>query len=184
MIVGCALPGFDVRLRPATVDDLDAMMSWVNRPEVTQNFARLSRAITREEERAWLERTLASESDRLYAIEDRQGHYVGNAGLHQIYWPARAARLGVVVANGQGRGLGQQTIKLLCAAAFLDHELHKVWLIHYRTNTRMAHITAKLGFAFEGVLRDEYFHQERYHDMVRLSLLEHEFERLRGAWGL
>ncbi|MCA9521313.1 MAG: GNAT family N-acetyltransferase [Myxococcales bacterium] len=184
MIVNRWLDGFDVRLRPVTMDDLDAMMTWVNRPEVTQNFARLSRAISREEEAQWLHRTLESDADRLYAIEDRDGAYIGNAGLHQIYWPARAARLGVVVANQQGRGIGQQTIKLLSAAAFLDHGLHKVWLIHYRTNTRMAHITAKLGFAFEGVLRDEYFHQDGYHDMIRLSLLDHEFTRLRGSWGL
>lgn len=183
-VIGQFLAGYDVRLRPATMNDLDSMMAWVNRPDVTRNFARLSREITRAEEASWLERTLASDTDRLFAVEDRAGTYIGNAGIHQIYQPARAGRLGTVIANQQGKGLGQQAIKLLCAAGFIDLQLHKLWMIHFRTNARMSHICAKLGFAFEGVLRDEYFHEERYHDMIRLSLLEHEFRRLRSDWGL
>ena len=38
----------------------------------------------------------------------------------------------------------------------------------------MHHIARKLGFTEEGVLRDEYFHNGAFHDMIRHSLLEGE----------
>lgn len=179
-MTGFTLPEYEIRLRPITTGDVDHMMAWVNDPEVTRNFATLSKTITREQELAYIERMIASENDRLYCIETLAGRYVGNVGLHQIYWAARNARLGLVVGApwARGRGWGQQAITLICALAFGDLGLHKVWLVHYETNARMAHICQKLGFAVEGVLRDEYFHGAGFHNMVRRSILEHEFAAL------
>ncbi|MCB9674053.1 MAG: GNAT family N-acetyltransferase [Alphaproteobacteria bacterium] len=178
-------PGFDVGLRPLTSGDLDAIMEWINDPEVTRNFAGMAGEITREQEAAFLEATFASDTDRLFAVVDRDGGYLGNAGIHKIYWPAKNGRLGLVMgaARGRGRGLGQQALKLLCARAFLELGLHKVWLVHYATNARMAHIATKLCFVPEGHLRDEYFHAGAYHDMVRYGLLEQDFEALAPVWG-
>lgn len=169
-------PGIPLALRPIRPDDVDHIMEWINDPEVTRNFAHMSAAITREQELAWLERVIASETDRLYAVEDEAGRYLGNAGVHKIYWPARNGRLGLVLGarDARGRGLGSMAMRLLVELAFAELGLHKVWLVHYRDNHRMAHIAAKLGFVEEGVLRDEYFHAERFHDMVRWSLLEDE----------
>ena len=175
---------FDLRLRPIRVDDVDAIMEWINDPEVTRNFAGIRGRITREQEVDFLEQMIASENDRLYAIEALDGTYLGNAGLHKIYWPARNARLGIVIGSpkARGQGRGQQVLKLLLAKAFIDLGLHKVWLIHFVTNRRMAHITQKLGFKGEGTLRDEYY-TDRFHDMCRVSMLEDEFRNLAPDWG-
>ncbi|MCB9668392.1 MAG: GNAT family N-acetyltransferase [Alphaproteobacteria bacterium] len=167
------LPGRRVALRPIRLDDVDAIMTWINDPEVTRNFADMSRQITREDELAFLERTLASPTDRLFAIVEPDGTYLGNAGLHKIYWPARNGRLGVVLGTpgSRGRGLGTEVVELLVHAAFVELGLHKVWMVHYASNARMAHIAKKLGFQEEGRLRDEYFHADAFHDMVRHGLL-------------
>lgn len=172
-------PGHRIQLRPIRLDDVDAIMEWINDPEVTRNFATMSRQITRQEELGFLQATIASPTDRLYAIEDLEGRYLGNAGIHKIWWPSRNGRLGVVIGrrDAQGRGLGQEAMRLLCAVGFEELGLHKLWLIHYRTNARMHHLAQKLGFVEEGVMRDEYFHDGRFHDMVRHSLLEHEYPR-------
>ncbi|MEZ4318446.1 MAG: GNAT family protein [Myxococcota bacterium] len=177
--------GFRVALRPLTMDDLDAIMEWINDPEVTKNFAGMSAQITREQEAAFLEGVFASDTDRLYAVIDTEGRYLGNAGIHKIYWPAKNGRLGLVLGAKQarGRGYGQEAMKLLAARGFLDLGLHKLWLVHYSTNARMAHIATKLGFVPEGRLREEYFHGGEYHDMVRYGLLEQDFAALAPAWG-
>ena len=129
---------------------------------------------------------ISSDTDRLWAIVDQDGVNLGNAGIHKIYWPARNGRLGIVIGrtSSQGRGLGQEALKLLIAKAFMDLGLHKVWVVHYGTNERMRHILKKLSFSQEGVLRDEYFHSESFHDMVRQSLLEDEFDQLKGSWNM
>ena len=169
-------PGNPLALRPIRLDDVDRIMAWINDPAVTRNFARMSGDITRDEELAWLRWVIDSPHDRLFAVEDADGTYLGNAGVHKIYWPSRNGRLGLVLGapGARGRGLGTLAMRLLVELAFAELGLHKVWLVHYRDNTRMAHIAAKLGFVTEGVLRDEYFHQGAFHDMVRWSLLEGE----------
>jgi RimJ/RimL family protein N-acetyltransferase len=167
------LPGHRVGLRPIRLDDVDDILTWVNDPAVTRNFADLSKTITREQELAFLQRTLDSDTERLFAIVDQQGAYLGNAGLHKIYWPARNGRLGIVLGmpGSRGRGLGVEVLSLLVQLGFSELGLHKLWLIHFASNDRMRHIAGKLGFQEEGVLRDEYFHADGFHDMVRHGLL-------------
>ena len=179
-------PTYRIRLRPIRLDDVDAIMEWINDPAVTRNFASMSERITREQEIAFLERTLASDTDRLFAIEDLEGRYLGNAGIHKIYWPARNGRLGIVIGrkDAQGQGLGQEALRLTAALGFRDLKLHKIWLVHFATNARMHHIAKKLGFVEEGTLRDEYFHADGFHDMLRHSLLEDEFAALRHSWAV
>jgi len=175
-------PGYRVQLRPIRRDDVDAIMEWINDESVTRNFAGMSQKITREQELAFLDQVMASETDRLYAIEDREGRYLGNAGVHKIYWPAKNGRLGLVLGDraSHGKGLGQEALRLLVARAFTELGLHKVWIVHFASNRRMAHLCGKHGFVQEGVLRDEYFHRGAWHDMVRQSLLAPEFDR--ASW--
>ena len=91
-------------------------MEWINEPTVTRNFATMSKKITRDEELAFLEKMIASETDRLFAIESDDGEYLGNAGIHRIYWPAKNGRLGVVVGkkSAQGKGVGTAALRRLC----------------------------------------------------------------------
>lgn len=163
------LPGLRVGLRPIRRDDVDAILTWINDPVVTRNFADLSKQITRQQELDFLDRMIASETDHLYAIVDLDGTYLGNAGIHKIYWPARNGRLGIVLGmpGSRGRGLGSEVVQLLLHVGFSDLALHKLWLIHYAANHRMEHIAKKCGFVLEGRLRDEYWHDGTFHDMVR-----------------
>ncbi|MEZ4236411.1 MAG: GNAT family N-acetyltransferase [Myxococcota bacterium] len=175
------LPGSPVALRPICVDDVDAVLEWVNDPDVVRNFAGMAETITREQELAYLQRMVASEVDRLYAVVDPDGRYLGNVGVHQIYWPARNGRLGLVLArHAHGRGYGTAALRTICAVGFRVLQLHKLWLVHYADNARMAHLAGKLGFVREGVLRDEYHHRGTFHDMVRHSLLEGELAEVDG----
>lgn len=176
-------PGLSIGLRPIALEDVDAIMEWVNDPDVVRNFASMGQ-ITREQEVAFLKKTMASPEDRLYAIIGPDGRHLGNAGIHKIYWPARNGRIGIVIgAKGEhGRGHGQAALKLLIAMGFEELGLHKLWLVHYAENGRMLHLARKLGFVQEGLLRDEYFHAGRFHDMLRHSLLAPEYEALAPSW--
>lgn len=161
-------------LSPADVDALlDPTLHWANDPDVMKNFARSDRPVTREEEREYLTRLYGSPNDRVFAIENDAGEYIGQIGIHQIYWPARNGRLGIVIGRKDewGRGHAQRAIAELIRIAFGELGLHKLWAIYYRTNDRMRHITEKLGFVREGLLLDEYYHGGKYHDMVRVARL-------------
>ncbi|MCA9607477.1 MAG: GNAT family N-acetyltransferase [Myxococcales bacterium] len=158
-----------VELRPLEVSHLPHVMTWVNDREVMQYFANRQTEITEEEERGYLEHLIASKTDRAFSIfaGDR---YVGQCSVNQIYWPARNGRVFLVIrASEQKKGFGHAALSALIDQSFGELGLHKLWLIVRRDNRAAQAMYLKLGFDFEGVLRDEYFVKDRFFDMVRMS---------------
>ena len=161
-----------VRLDPLSLDHLPHIMGWVNDREVMQYFANRQTDISEAEERRYIEQLLASKNDRAYSIFDAAGSYVGQCSINQIYWPAKNGRLFLVVTKSQQRqGHGRAALQALIAKAFDELGLHKLWLIVRRDNRDAQAMYLKLGFDFEGLLRDEYCVNGTYFDMVRMSLL-------------
>lgn len=171
-----------VRVRPAVIGDLDAIMTWINDPEVVATIANIRSPVSRAEEEAWLRRTLESPNDRLYSIEDgATGAYVGQGGIHGIYWPARNGRLALIVKKEfQGRGYGKSASRELLKKGFDELKLHKLWCIVREDNPKTVTLYRdRIGFRQEGRLLDEYAIGGRYHTMLRLAMLEDEY-RARG----
>ena len=176
-----------VRLRPVQAEDVDHILGWVNDPSIVGNIAAFSgEPFTREQELAYIAQMQASKSDELFSIfasddddDPDNDAYVGQVGIHQIHWRSRVGRLGIVIADKarMGRGLGSAALASAIDVAFGQDQLnlHKLWLMVFSNNTRSLRTYKRLGFVEEGVLREEYFHDERWRDMTRLSLLKREW---------
>jgi RimJ/RimL family protein N-acetyltransferase len=167
-------------LRPLCEEDVDNIMTWVNEPAVVGNLAAFAGApLSRPQEVEWVRRTLASTSERVWSVfAEDDGRYLGQVGLHQMHSQSRVGRLGIIIAarKEMGRGYGTAAIHQALDAAFSQLGLHKVWLIVFRHNQRSREIYQRIGFVEEGVLREEYFHEGRWHDMVRMSVLAREWQ--------
>lgn len=170
-----------VRLRPLAESDVDDILRWVNDPEIVGNIAAFSgHAFTRDQELAYVRQILTSKADVVWSIvEADTGRYLGQTGLHQIHDRSKVARLACIIAlrGDMGRGFGSAAIRAVLDHAFGPLGLHKVWLMVFATNARGRRIYGRIGFVEEGVLREEYFHQGGWHDMVRMSLLAREWPR-------
>ena len=161
-----------IRLVPLSVEHVPHVMTWVNDREVMQYFANRQTAITEEAERRYVEALVASPNDRAYSIFDGD-EYVGQTSLNQIYWPAKNGRLFVVVRREMQRhGHGPAAVRATLELAWGELGLHKVWLIVRRDNRAAQAMYLKLGFDFEGVLRDEYCVAGTYFDMVRMAIVQ------------
>lgn len=161
----------EVRLVPLSVDHLPHVMTWVNDRDVMQYFANRQEPISEDAERAYIAALAASSNDRAYSVFAGD-EYVGQCSLNQIYWPARNGRLFVVVRREmQGRGFGPAAVQRLLRIAWHELGLRKVWLIVRRDNHDAQAMYARLGFDFEGVLRDEYCVGGRWFDMVRMAMV-------------
>ena len=173
-----------VILRPLAETDVDHIMTWVNDPDVVGNLAAFAgEPFTRADELEWIRRTRVSSSDVVFSIfttDDER--YLGQIGIHQIHARSRVGRLGVVIAarTDMGKGHGSAAIRAVLDHAFGPLRLHKLWVMMFAHNARTRGICQRLGFVQEGVLREEYFHDGGWHDMVRLSLLAREWPT-RGA---
>lgn len=176
-----------VRLRPLEERDVDDILTWVNDPAIVGNLAAFSGdPFTREQELAWIRRVRSSRSDVVFTITAADdGRYLGQCGLHQIHERSRVGRLACIIAQRQemGRGHGSAAIRAVLDHAFDVMELHKVWLMVFAHNTRSRGINARIGFREEGVLREEYFHEGGWHDMVRMSVLAREWQAIREGRG-
>lgn len=169
-----------VHLVPLSADHLPLVMTWVNDQEVTQYFAQRQERIEEEEERGYLERLIASKSDRAFSVfagpdgpdGDSEASYVGQCSINQIYWPAKNGRVFLVTRRSmQRQGHGAAALAALVAHAFGPLDLHKLWLIVRRDNRRAQAMYLRAGFEFEGVLRDEYCVGDRFFDMVRMGIV-------------
>jgi RimJ/RimL family protein N-acetyltransferase len=168
-----------IRLRPLCEEDVDNIMRWVNEPAVVGNFAAFSGApMSRADELSWVQRTVRSRTDRVWSVfAEEDDRYLGQVGLHQIHHHSRVGRLGVVIAarSEMGRGHGSAAVVLALRCAFSELALHKVWLMVFCSNSRSRGIYQRLGFVEEGILREEYFLDGQWHDMVRMSALAREW---------
>lgn len=166
----------EILLKPTTLADIDNIMTWVNDPEIAEYFASLGN-ITREQETIYLEKMLASGNDRFYSVFI-DGIYAGQCSLNQIYWPARNARLFIVLKKEfHGRGLAREAIAAILQIAFEELKLNKVWLIVREENKKGRHIYRKAGFETEGVLREEYYVKSAFINMVRMAILAKEYRQ-------
>jgi diamine N-acetyltransferase len=160
-----------VHLVPLTLAHLPHVMTWVNDREVMQYFAARQTTISEDEERGYLETLIASKNDHVYSVF-AGAQYVGQCSVNQIYWPARNGRLFLAIAKAQQKkGYGRAALEALIARAWDELDLHKLWLIVRRDNRKAQAMYLEMGFDLEGVLRDEYFVHDRFHDMVRMAML-------------
>ena len=170
-----------VKLRAVDESDVDDILTWVNDKNVIGNLAAFAgKPLTREDELAWVRKVRTSNDERVFTVlrasDDR---YLGQVGLHQIFWRSKVARAAAIIASkdDMGRGYGSAAIASLLNVAFGELALHKVWLMVFEKNERSRRTWSRLGFQQEGVLRDEYFHEGAWHNMVRMGLLQHEWRR-------
>jgi RimJ/RimL family protein N-acetyltransferase len=169
----------NIELRPLAESDVDSIMTWVNRAEVVGNIAAFSGPpMTRDDELAWIRRTIAATGERVWSVfAGDDGRYLGQVGVHQIHARSRVGRLGCVIASRDemGKGFGSAAIRAVIDRGFGELGLHKLWLMVFRHNNRGRRLYGRIGFVEEGVLREEYLHEDAWHDMVRMSLLAREW---------
>jgi RimJ/RimL family protein N-acetyltransferase len=172
-----------VSLRPVDENDVDNILTWVNDKSVVGNLAAFAgKPLSREDELQWVRKVRTSTDERVYSVTHaHDGRYLGQVGLHQIFWRSRVARGAAIISakSDHGKGFGSAAIAALLDVAFLELDLHKMWLMVFATNERSLRTWKRLGFIEEGLLRDEYFHEGRWHNMVRLGLLQNEWRAAR-----
>ena len=176
---------------PVTLDDAPCIVEAIQ-TSALQNLSFFSGKdlVTVEEEQAYLGRAMSDPSELLYLIVCKEGRkLVGTVGLHNIDIVNRNARLGISIFRPENRGKGYATeaLELLMAHAFTGHRLdnagntfHKLYLNVFVDNERAQRPYAGMGFKKDGILRQHYLLNGEWRDMVQMSRLKWEWERLPG----
>jgi ribosomal-protein-serine acetyltransferase len=107
------------------------------------------------------------------------GAIVGVAGFKPLHRVSRVGEIGYwLAAEAQGRGTMTETCRFLVRYAFLTLDLNCVVIAAATGNQRSRAIPERLGFKFEGVLREREDLYGTFVDHAVYSQLRSEFEAL------
>lgn len=166
------IAGEKVILRALEKEDLERCYRWINDPQIVHTLkSRYPMAVEKEAE--WLEEAVSSDGrQRHFAVERRDDRtHIGNASLHAIDWVSRVAAFGMFIGEpaAWNRGFGSDAISTLLRFAFGEMNLRKLKINVFEYNERAKHLLEGLGFEREATLREEFYRDGTYHDILIYS---------------
>ncbi|GAA1386198.1 GNAT family protein [Kitasatospora putterlickiae] len=172
------LTGPKLALREVESEDTKDLLAVYGDPEATRHLSFEPR--TREQVRAIVDRSIASAEDTprteycLAVTRLGEHRLIGYARLATE--PQRAATIGFALHPAEwGRGLGTETVHLLCALGFKALGLHRIWAARAPRNEASARTLLRAGMTEDGRIRDHVFVHGAWRDSITYSILEHEW---------
>ena len=100
--------------------------------------------------------------------------HLGEHNPKQFHY--RRTEIGInIISTHQGQGYGSEAIKWALNWGFHYAGLHKIEIGAFSHNERAVRLYKRLGFVEEGRLRDHFWHEGAWSDLVMLSMLEDEW---------
>lgn len=168
-----SIRGPRVTLRPLRPEDATRLAIWRQDREIRPTFAwcllhDLARRAARK----------VSSSRRVdLVICDEQHRRIGAVSLFGIDRRRRRAEFGKLVGDraARGRGYAREASSLLLAYAFSVLKLRRVSLRTVGFNLHNIRLNERMGFKFEGILRQADHLNNQLVDVVLMSMLDREF---------
>jgi RimJ/RimL family protein N-acetyltransferase len=178
------LKGKNVLLRPIKRSDISYFLKWFNDPEVVQ-YLEMYLPMTEMSEEKFIEElgTTRAKSDVILVIEVIEGTStkpIGNCGLHEIDSKDRKALFGIVIGEKDywSKGYGREAARLMINYGFQQLNLHRISSGAFAFNERSMKLQKEVGFREEGRLRQAFFKNGQYHDLIQFGLLREEWKGL------
>ena len=166
------LRGEQIYLRPITADDTELAVRWRNQPSVVANFL-YRKPITPKDHEDWLaNKVFKGLVHQFIVCRNEDDKPLGSAYLQNFDEESRRAEWGIYLGEEQtyGKGVGTEAGHLILDYAFNTLGLHKVVSRVLARNTASARMSEKVGSIQEAYLRDEYFLDGQYEDLILFGI--------------
>jgi RimJ/RimL family protein N-acetyltransferase len=167
----------DVQLRATIPAEARA---WRNDARIFK-WCRQHTLISQAQHDAWLSRIETDPSIKMFGIwvsgaASHGNTFVGVCGLTSINRLNQTAEFSLYIApEFQRMGYAKQSLKLLLAHGFFDHNLNTVYGETFDGNPALK-MFMDLGMQKEATLRERYFREGRFIDVHIVSMIRREFE--------
>lgn len=151
-----------------TTDDLSLVLAWRNHIDI-RRFMYSQHEITLAEHEKWFDSASRDRMRHLLIYE--QGDLRSGFVNFRILGAGGVAEWGFYVAPDSSRGTGRRLGDLAIRYGFSELQLHKLCAQALAFNQRSIKFHLSLGFLQEGILQEQYFDGERYHDVFCFGLL-------------
>lgn len=167
------------RLRPLEKADLASIQRWFQDVEDLALFDRTCRIPLNQSqiEDTWAEAIGPSNNKMCwFAIETENGETIGLTGMDAISSINRDAVVPLFMDKSARRsGVGIRASALVLDFAFRQLGLNRVTSYCRADNQRSRDVVGSLGFQDEGVMRQAWFADGQFHDIVVVGLLQQEW---------
>lgn len=117
-----------------------------------------------------------SSSRIMFAIENLKGENVGGINLNSIDERNGTFSIGIQIDKDyRGMGYGTRAVKILLQYAFFERRLNKFNNYVLEGNEASAAMLRKVGCVQEGVRRQVFYTNGRYHDSILFGLTKDEY---------
>ncbi|MEJ2248108.1 MAG: GNAT family protein [Candidatus Lokiarchaeota archaeon] len=105
---------------------------------------------------------------------------IGLGGFNHINWINRNSNIFLNIGdkNYWGKHIATEVVKLLLKYGFEELNFHKIYSGVFTPNIPSWSVAEKLGFKFEGILKDEVYVDGRYYDAKKYGLLKREWQKI------
>ena len=166
-------------LRPYKISDAQALSDMTSRDEIYRTTYNIQREFDEEHARWWIKfnancrRTGTSYEFGIF--ESATDRLVGNIGIVNVNSRCRHATLAYYVHPEKwGQGIATDAGRMMLQYAFRSLDLNRVGAVCMSDNTASRRVLDKLGFAFEGIARQEIMKDGRYYDVAHYGILRHD----------
>jgi RimJ/RimL family protein N-acetyltransferase len=169
-----------VVLRPPTEDDVDAITTACQDPDISR-FTRVPSPYSRADAEGFVASVRAGWDDEtapsLAIFDADDARLVGMIGVMRLDTVRTVAEIGYWVARpDRGRGVATRALRLASRWAVLEVGVRRLELMASVENVASQHVATASGFTREGVLRSYTTLSRRVADVVMFSLLPSDLE--------
>ena len=157
------------RLRKMALSDLEKVLAWRNHDHIRLMMFS-TELISLEAHRTWFEKVSVNPNRHLLIYEDE-----GEArGFVQLICQENSgiSEWGFYTDPAAPKGTGKNMAKVVMPYAFQRLNLHKICGQVLSFNQRSVRYHQQLGFKLEGMLREQHYDGQAYHDVMCFGLLK------------
>ncbi len=166
--------GERIVLRALEERDVEQLRLWRNHPELI-GYHCSDIPVSQISQARWYENCASNPKQILFIIEDEENNRIGYTLIKNLDHKNRNAEIGLHLdPSAQGKGYGKEAFQTLIQYCFNELNLHRLYLEVFDFNERAIKLYETLGFQTDGRMREAYFTQGAYCDILIMSLLENE----------
>lgn len=170
----------NVYLRAIETNDYLVFHKWRNDTQITDMLGGNRFFVSTEREKDWVANAINNDRVNLHLViciaNDKP---VGIVNLTSINYLNRNAEFSILIGEKdlQGKSIGLKSTMLMLKHGFEELNLNKIWLTVLEDNSKAIKLYEKVGFKNEGLLRQEVYKNNKFHNMYVMSILKEEYDQ-------
>ena len=116
------------------------------------------------------------EKESFIIVESNSNKYIGTIGFNQLNRLHQKATWYIRLdSEFQGKGYGNEASRIFVKYAFHHMNINRLECDCFEENPAAAANIKKLGFKQEGILKEYYFHEGKFKNIILFSMLKNDF---------